>query len=437
MVAIFHGASLLEGLLSATFWPQALTKSSPATSTLFLITILITYPDQKLLTPKIAYSISLGLYLIGGFALSNYFASPETLYRIPGFESFSWPTALYFMFMGALGQADYLNSNDSKVGLQQAIDLQYFKISYTELYRYYLISPVLGLLFISFFQLSPSLHFTGTILFLFTVLALLPIVTAQILRESLLYSLHREKASNQVLSKVNKRLNQKNQMLFAETEMRKQAAQITSHNLRGHAVAIRSVVEMLNTEALDEATEHRLRELLLKRVNENIETLDALGEFYNRINEKVDPTELCEWQAEIEKSFKRFEVIYGKADLEIENELPPVNYPYVYFKSMIYNIISNAFKYKSPKRRLVLKVRFLTEGNRLIYQFEDNGKGLALEQHGHNLFKFRKTFHGNRDAVGIGLFMTKAQMEKCGHQIEFHSKEDRGSILSLKFNPED
>lgn len=38
---------------------------------------------------------------------------------------------------------------------------------------------------------------------------------------------------------------------------------------------------------------------------------------------------------------------------------------------------------------------------------ESNGLGIDMETHGDKLFGMYKTFHGNENARGVGLFITK------------------------------
>ena len=45
-----------------------------------------------------------------------------------------------------------------------------------------------------------------------------------------------------------------------------------------------------------------------------------------------------------------------------------------------------------------------------------------------------KTFHGNEDAKGIGLFITKNQLEAMNGKIEVESEVDFGSIFKIYLN---
>jgi sensor histidine kinase regulating citrate/malate metabolism len=62
---------------------------------------------------------------------------------------------------------------------------------------------------------------------------------------------------------------------------------------------------------------------------------------------------------------------------------------------------------------------------------EDNGIGIDLERQGRKIFGMYKTFHHHPDARGVGLFLTKNQVEAMGGRIEVKSKVDDGSIFSV------
>ena len=46
-----------------------------------------------------------------------------------------------------------------------------------------------------------------------------------------------------------------------------------------------------------------------------------------------------------------------------------------------------------------------------------------------------KTFHNKKDSRGIGLFITKNQIEAMGGKVEVESEVNKGTIFKIQFKP--
>jgi sensor histidine kinase regulating citrate/malate metabolism len=73
------------------------------------------------------------------------------------------------------------------------------------------------------------------------------------------------------------------------------------------------------------------------------------------------------------------------------------------------------------------------EGNYKVLEVKDNGLGLDLKKYGSKVFGMYKTFHGNEDARGFGLYITKTQIEAMGGKITLASEPDKGSTFKVYF----
>ena len=59
--------------------------------------------------------------------------------------------------------------------------------------------------------------------------------------------------------------------------------------------------------------------------------------------------------------------------------------------------------------------------------------GIDMVQNGNKLFGMYKTFHGNDDARGIGLFLVKNQVEAMGGNITAESIPGDGTTFIIEF----
>ena len=67
----------------------------------------------------------------------------------------------------------------------------------------------------------------------------------------------------------------------------------------------------------------------------------------------------------------------------------------------------------------------------VMLEIQDNGLGIDLEKYGHKLFGMYKTFHRHKEARGIGLFITKNQIEAMDGKIEVESTPNIGTTFKI------
>ena len=107
-----------------------------------------------------------------------------------------------------------------------------------------------------------------------------------------------------------------------------------------------------------------------------------------------------------------------------------------YMESIILNLITNAIKYRDPKRRSWLQISAERINGYVIITASDNGLGINLERYGDRIFGLYKTFHQHSDARGLGLYMTKSQVEVMGGAITVQSKVGEGTTFTIKLHEE-
>ena len=65
--------------------------------------------------------------------------------------------------------------------------------------------------------------------------------------------------------------------------------------------------------------------------------------------------------------------------------------------------------------------------------FKDNGLGIDLQKKGEQVFGLYKRFHTHIEGKGMGLYMTKTQVESLGGSISISSILNEGTTFRLEF----
>jgi len=212
-------------------------------------------------------------------------------------------------------------------------------------------------------------------------------------------------------------------------------ADIITHNLKTHATNLTTLVSFLEEEAndLDDIEDF----MFLK------ESVFNLGETVSHLSKiaKIKSLELNEIEALNVNSYANQAMYNVKAlakhiEATIVNNINPnhnIKAIPAYLDSIILNFLTNAIKYASKKRKLKVSMSSRLKGDCVILDISDNGLGIDLDKYGEKLFEMYKTFHRHKDAVGLGLFITRNHVEALGGCIEVDSKVDQGTTFSVHF----
>jgi signal transduction histidine kinase len=211
-------------------------------------------------------------------------------------------------------------------------------------------------------------------------------------------------------------------------------AYIVSHNLRSHTGNLQFMVNLYDqTEVNDDRQEIFSH---IKSISESLNTtIEHLNEIVKIQAEIGNERKKLDFKATFKNVLSALENNIEASQAVIEYDFsksPDVNYIPAYLESIFQNLLTNSLKYKHPDRKPVIKCYTSKEGGHTWLYFEDNGKGIDLERYGDMIFGMYKTFHHNSDAKGIGLFITRNQIEALGGTIAIESKVDVGTKFIIR-----
>lgn len=241
------------------------------------------------------------------------------------------------------------------------------------------------------------------------------------------------------ITKTKQAENDLNESLELVNEQKKRLmnfSYIVSHNLRSHAANIQSIMTLIDDADSDDERNELIGMLrtVSGSLNDTMVHLNDLVNVQANVSLAIEPLSL---QAYADNALKAISDQIEAKEAMIANNIPHdvfVNYNPAYLESILLNLFSNALRYSHPERKPVISADWITENGRAALRVTDNGVGIDMNRYGDKLFGLYKTFHGNNDARGVGLFMTKSQIEAMGGNISVASQPGEGTAFTVLFS---
>lgn len=238
-------------------------------------------------------------------------------------------------------------------------------------------------------------------------------------------------------SQLEDKLNERTLMLSQLTEQKhklEEFCQIIAHNMRAPLSNLLLLGDMIKESGkVDEKLMYLDKQMpVINYLNEMFDNLvDALQVKMNFNENKAE--------VNIERAVQKTigllqgEIIESDAVVTFDvGEADTVDYSEPYFDSIVFNLVSNALKFRSPQRQPKIHIKTYKRDGLTFLEVHDNGQGIDLDKNGDKLFKLRKTFHAHPDSKGFGLFITKTQVEAMGGKIWARSIPDNSTVFTVQ-----
>ncbi len=206
-------------------------------------------------------------------------------------------------------------------------------------------------------------------------------------------------------------------------------AHIVSHNLKEHAGNFESLLGFYK-EIDNEAGKDEIVALLMTVSDSLTKTIDNLREVVSKQSQAKLDIKPLSLNYFVNKVIDLLELDIVAKNVIIKNNISDGLTLYsneTYLESIILNLASNALKYSHPERQPVIIIDAVATQTSIKITLQDNGLGIDLDKYGHDIFGLYKTFHNNSNAEGIGLYLTKNQIEALGGEISVESIVNEGT----------
>lgn len=214
-------------------------------------------------------------------------------------------------------------------------------------------------------------------------------------------------------------------------------AHIVSHNLRSHSSNLSLLVQLI--ESIDNPIEKLELVNEVKSISTNLNTtIEHLNEIVTIHTNKKQKRKNVFFKETLELVMSSIRNIITSGNAEVTynfEKLTEVRFITAYMESILLNLLTNAIKYKHPDRDS--KIHFesgIYDNAKGFLKISDNGQGIDMDKFGDKIFGMYNTFHRNSDAVGIGLFITKNQIESQNGTIKVESELGKGSVFTIDFH---
>ena len=249
----------------------------------------------------------------------------------------------------------------------------------------------------------------------------------------------REAASRDAEALEARVLERTRDLLFKNTELAKANQTLDSIvHIAGHD--LRSPIN--NLKALLSIHDHTDNEAekaqLMRYVRESVRRLDQTVGGLLRILETNYSTDTLVQHLSFADTLEVVLADYGEEARRLGARLlpdfydcPRICYNETYLLSIVRNLVSNAIKYRSPKRPLQLEITAGRSGEFVVLSVRDNGIGMDGTQVRDKLFKPFSRLSGEGDGKGLGLHLVKNMVEKNGGYIRVESTPDVGTTFRV------
>lgn len=215
---------------------------------------------------------------------------------------------------------------------------------------------------------------------------------------------------------------------------------LASHQLRTPLSTVKWYVEMLLSEDLGRLDE-RQKKYLEKIYHNNQRMVTLVGTLLNvsrielgTLAMEMKPTGLKKITDDLLDEFlPQIKDKHLKVEKKYDKSLPIIKSDPRFVRMIIQNLLSNAVKYNIEKGKVSVEIK---KGDRHIFiKVADTGLGIPKSQQSKistKLFRADNARKHDTDGTGLGLYITKAVVEKLGGKIWFESEKDKGTTFYVK-----
>jgi PAS domain S-box-containing protein len=212
-----------------------------------------------------------------------------------------------------------------------------------------------------------------------------------------------------------------------------------SHDLKAPINNIEGLMHVLTRKMAKQGWQDASLDEVVGMIDSSIvrfkRTVAALTDISKVKKQMDEAAEAIDLSAIIADVLLDLHIFMNEAGAIVEQQLtgcPQILFSEKNLKSIFYNLISNALKYKQASIPPLVLISFHHEENYLVISVKDNGLGLDTRDES-KVFGMFQRLHSHVEGTGVGLYIVKRMVENGGGKITVQSKVGYGSTFRVYF----
>lgn len=235
------------------------------------------------------------------------------------------------------------------------------------------------------------------------------------------------------VDKRTKELSDSNLELIKQNNQLEQFGYIVAHNLRSPVARLLGLSNLITGKKMDQENDQQAILQLQASVEEldtTITDLNAILKIKKGIHTSYEEVSFPD-RLEKVKNILQDKIQESNATIEDSFSIQTCFAIPAYIESILYNLISNAIKYRALDRLPVIQIGTSRHEDQILLNVQDNGIGIDLEKQKEKVFTLYQRFHHHVEGKGLGLFLVKTQVEALNGSIELESNVNIGTTFKI------
>ncbi|PKV76017.1 PAS domain-containing sensor histidine kinase [Pontibacter ramchanderi] len=250
---------------------------------------------------------------------------------------------------------------------------------------------------------------------------------------------HEARALSTKLAETNQQLSGTNAQLTRTNIDLDNFIYAASHDLKAPIYNIeRLLVILIESIPNDAQASHDLKQVIemihssISRFKRTIDHLTDVTKLQKENNQEASEVNLSELIHDIRLDLSdQIERMDAHIEVDVE-KCESIRFSEKNMRSVLYNLLSNALKYRDPERRPAIRISCEPSGNYTLLKVQDNGLGMKPSGVA-KIFSMFTRLHDHVEGSGIGLYMVKKIVENAEGRIEVDSEIGQGTTFSVYF----